>query len=178
MLGPSALGHLIESVAWLATSCARGLAILWEIMGFGISKLHYYCVNYIFVLDKRNTAWLRDTVRQTSLGKSAAGPDLWSARRPLTSLGTSAWPYSVTTQYSYCISQEVSIALDFNASSHMEYNEAKIPCYVIFIQCYMKDIDKKDFQSIWWSNCKCFHTFEVKIDWTQWYYLFISVWAY
>ena len=40
--------------------------------GFKISKLHVCCVNYIFVLDKRNTAWLRDTVRQTSLGKSAA----------------------------------------------------------------------------------------------------------
>ena len=46
--------------------------------------------NYIFVLDKRNTAWIRDTVRQTSLGKSAAGADLRSARRRLTSLGTSA----------------------------------------------------------------------------------------
>ena len=62
----------------------------------------YYClVNYMFVLDKRNTAWLRDTVRQTSLGKSAAGADLRSALRPLTSRGTSAWPYRVTTQYSY-----------------------------------------------------------------------------
>ena len=73
MLGPSALGHLIELVAWLATSCARGQAIIWLIIGSIISKLHYCLVNYIFVLDKRNTAWLRDTVRQTSLGKSAAG---------------------------------------------------------------------------------------------------------
>ena len=40
---------------------------------------------------KRNTAWLRDTARQTSLGKSAAGA--------LTSRGTSASPYRVTTQY-------------------------------------------------------------------------------
>ena len=51
------------------------------------------------VLDKRNTAWLRDTVRQTS----AAEADLRSAQRPLTSPGTSAWPYRVTTQYSYHI---------------------------------------------------------------------------
>ena len=57
----------------------------------------------MYVLDKRNTLWLRDTVRQTSLGKSAAGADLWSARRPLTSLGMSAWPYRVTTKYSYFI---------------------------------------------------------------------------
>ena len=54
----------------------------------------------MFVLDKRNTAWLHDTLRQTSLGKSVAGADLRSLR-PLTSLGTSAWPYRVTTQYSY-----------------------------------------------------------------------------
>ena len=33
----------------------------------------YIChKGHMFVLDKRNTAWLRDTVRQTSLGKSAA----------------------------------------------------------------------------------------------------------
>ena len=103
MLGPSALGHLIELVACLATSCARGIAILWLIIGFLISKLRYCCVSYIFVLDKRNTAWLRDTVRQTSLGKSAAGPG-----RPLTSLGTFAWPYRVTTQYSYFIHAIIS----------------------------------------------------------------------
>ena len=87
-LRPSDALSLIELVAGLATSCAREWAILWLIIGFIISKLHYCCVNYIFVLDKRNTAWLRDTVRQTSLGKSAV-------RR------LSAWPYSVTTQYSY-----------------------------------------------------------------------------
>ena len=33
--------------------------------------------------------------------------------RPLTSLGTSAWPYRVTTQYSYCIS---SIPVDYLTS--------------------------------------------------------------
>ena len=50
----------------------------------------------MYVLDKRNTLWLRDTVRQTSLRKSEAG-------RPLTSLGMSAWPYRVTTKYTYYI---------------------------------------------------------------------------
>ena len=57
----------------------------------------------MYILDKRNTLWLRDTVRQTSLGKSAAGADLRSAWQPLTSLGMSAWPYHVTTKYSYFI---------------------------------------------------------------------------
>ena len=43
--------------------------------------------------------WIR--LGQTCPGKSAAGADLRFAQRPLTSLGTSAWPYRVTTQYSY-----------------------------------------------------------------------------
>ena len=57
--------------------------------------------------DNRNTAWLRDTVRQTSRGKSAAaavGPGRWlpaGRPRPLTSRGMSAWPYRVTTRYSF-----------------------------------------------------------------------------
>ena len=42
----------------------------------------------------RNTLWLRDTVRQ------AAGPTK-SQPRPLTSPGMSAWPYRVTTKYSF-----------------------------------------------------------------------------
>ena len=50
----------------------------------------------MYVLDKRNTLWLRDTVRQTSLGKGPTGRP-----RPLTSLGISAWPYCVTTKYLY-----------------------------------------------------------------------------
>ena len=50
-----------------------------------------------------NALWLRDTIRQTSLGKSAAGADLWSARQPLTSLGMFAWAYGVTTKYSYYV---------------------------------------------------------------------------
>ena len=49
--------------------------------------------------------WLRDTVRQMSLRKSVAGADLRSALWPLTSLGTFAWPYRVTTRYSYYIDQ-------------------------------------------------------------------------
>ena len=45
--------------------------------------------------------WLRDTVKQTSLGKSAAAKRIAGPPRPLTSRGTSAWPYRVTTQYSF-----------------------------------------------------------------------------
>ena len=71
---------------------------------------------YIFVLDKRNTAWLCDAVRQTSLGKSA---DLRSALRPLTSLGTSAWPYHVTTQDSYCMSEYVKIGMSWQLSEYL-----------------------------------------------------------
>ena len=50
----------------------------------------------MYVLDKRNTLWLRDTVRQTSRGKSAAAG-------PTAGRGMSAWPYSVTTKYSYYV---------------------------------------------------------------------------
>ena len=37
-------------------------------------------------------------------GSQRPGPTARSARRPLTSRGMSAWPYRVTTQYSYLIS--------------------------------------------------------------------------
>ena len=61
MLGPSALGHPYRvggssgdvMRAWVKQSLL--------ILGFIISKLHYCYISYIFVLDKRNTAWLRDT---------------------------------------------------------------------------------------------------------------------
>ena len=49
----------------------------------------------------RDTAWLRDTVRQTSRGKSAANGRTAGPPRPLTFRGTSAWRYRLTTQYSF-----------------------------------------------------------------------------
>ena len=50
----------------------------------------------------RNILWLRDAVRQTSRGKSAAAGRPTAGRpRPLTSRGMSAWPYRVTTKYSF-----------------------------------------------------------------------------
>ena len=55
----------------------------------------------IISIYNRNTAWLRDTVRQTSRGKSAAAGQTTGAPRQLTSQGTSAWPYCVATQYSF-----------------------------------------------------------------------------
>ena len=61
----------------------------------------------------RNTLWLRNTVRQTSRGKSVAArptagrprplTSLRSTRRPLTSLGMSAWPYRVTTNIPFIL---------------------------------------------------------------------------
>ena len=49
----------------------------------------------------RNTLWIRETVRQTSRGKSAAAGTTTVRPRPLTSRGMSAWPYRVTTKYSF-----------------------------------------------------------------------------
>ena len=61
--------------------------------------LHVYITMlYVFVKGYNgNTLWLRDTVRQTSRGKSAAA----GRPRPLTSRGMSAWPYRVVTKYAF-----------------------------------------------------------------------------
>ena len=64
-----------------------------QFVSFGVIRKHH--------VYNRNTAWLRDTVRQTSRGKSAAAGRTAGPPRPLTSRGTSAWPYRVTTQYSF-----------------------------------------------------------------------------
>ena len=63
-------------------------------------------LTYTLVLNKRNTLWLRHMVRQTSLMMSAARADLWLVQRLLPSLGLCAWPYCITTTYSYCMQQE------------------------------------------------------------------------
>ena len=92
LLGPSALGHLIELVGRLKRHARRGKQLF--VKSFDLSFQSFTIVwTYLFVLDKRNTLWLRvrDTVRQTSRWKSAVGPG------PLTSIGMSAWPYRVTT---------------------------------------------------------------------------------
>ena len=49
----------------------------------------------------RNTLWLRDTVRQTSREKSVAAGPTTGRPQPLTFRGMSAWPYRVTTKYSF-----------------------------------------------------------------------------
>ena len=78
-----------------------------------ISKLHFCCVNYTFVLDKRNTAWLRDTVRQTSLGKSAAGADL-----NMTSIGSAVSPpCSITLDGNNLLTAEEIFAWPFYIKS-------------------------------------------------------------
>ena len=66
------------------------------------SSSHY--LNYWWpspLKHNRNAACLRNTVRQTSRGKSAAAGRTAGAPQPLTSRGTSAWPYHVTRQYSF-----------------------------------------------------------------------------
>ena len=44
--------------------------------------------------------WIKGILRGYAI-RSVRRPS--ESQRPLTSLGTSAWPYRVTTQYSYCI---------------------------------------------------------------------------
>ena len=62
-------------------------------------------LTFLFVLDKRNTLWLRDMVRQTThweaSGRRADGRS--ASKQLLTSRAMSASPYRVTTKYSYHI---------------------------------------------------------------------------
>ena len=86
-LGPRVSLDRWRQLAWQATSYKYGKIVRHQITVFLISKhsqRYYFLFNiwYVYVLDKSNTLWLRDTVRQTSPGKSAAGADLRSARRP------------------------------------------------------------------------------------------------
>ena len=60
-----------------------------------------YCIFLLSSTYNRNTAWLRDTVRQKSLRKSAAAGQTTGPPRLLTSRGTSTWPYRITAQYSF-----------------------------------------------------------------------------
>ena len=112
---PSAIGHLIEAVARLTRHARRGKQFFVKSFDLLLQSTTIVVLAYMFVLDKRTTLWLRDTVRQTSLGKSAA-------RLPLTSLGMSAWPYRVTTKKSYCIHKIVHPAHRIPHSAKQFYN--------------------------------------------------------
>ena len=76
-----------------------GMVLLWVAMDSSLSQGSLlWRHNDMTVIVSRNTrgrASERDTQQRVDNRRSA--------RRPLTSLGTSAWPYRVTTQYSYYI---------------------------------------------------------------------------
>ena len=115
MLGPSALSQLIRLVARMMHHVCRGKQFFVKSFNLPFQSTTIVVLIYMFVLDKRNTLWLRNKIRQTSLGKSAARPKLRSSRWPLTSFGISAWPYCVTTKYSYYLSFCHSV-LEYTAS--------------------------------------------------------------
>ena len=91
------------------TMCTRVNNYLWNHV-FCHFKASLFLFQLMFVLDKRNTLCLRDKVRQTSLGKSAAGVDLWSARQPLTSHWMSAGLYRVTAKCSYYNKSSIGVS--------------------------------------------------------------------
>ena len=91
------------------TMCTRVNNYLWNHI-FCHFKASLFLFQLMFVLDKRNTLCLRDKVRQTSLGKSAVGVDLWSARPPLTSHWMSAGLYRVTTKCSYYNKSSIGVS--------------------------------------------------------------------
>ena len=68
-----------------------------------VKYMGIYWLNFVFLTSrgKSKTVELRVTVHQISLGESAAGADLRSARRPLIPIGRSDGPYYVTTQFYY-----------------------------------------------------------------------------
>ena len=96
---PSALGHLIEPVLQLTRHVHRGKQFFVKLFDLLFQSATIVVLTCMFVLDKRNTLWLCDTVKQTSLRKSMARAKLWSAQRPL----MFAWLYCVTIKYSYFI---------------------------------------------------------------------------
>ena len=73
MLGPSALGPLIERLAWLTLHASRGKQFFVKSFDFSFQSATIVVLTYMFLLNKTNTVFLRDTVKQTSLGKSGAG---------------------------------------------------------------------------------------------------------
>ena len=148
-VGPSAFGlHLTDDVNSLDrrrhTSMDKKFAIKSLYFSFQstVSVIIFYSTLYMYVLDKRNTLWLRDTVRQTSqmsvcikslyfsfqstvsviifystlymyvLDKRNT---LWLRDTVRQTSQMSVWPYHVITKYSYCIRFYMS---------HVQYHQA------------------------------------------------------
>ena len=118
------------------------------------------CVlDFIHILDKRNTLWLRDTVRQTSRGKSADAGLNAGRPRLLTSRGMSAWPYRVTTKYSYYIKEIVTGSPNdpkHQNSAHPKHSP--IDCDGVLltnVQCHMVPISILWYRKYWNIQLKC-----------------------
>ena len=84
-VGSSPFGlHLTGDISSLGrrrhTSMDKEIAIKSLYFSFQstVNAIILYSTSYMYVLDKKNTLWLRDTVRQTSLGKSVS----WADPRP------------------------------------------------------------------------------------------------
>ena len=74
------LGHFIKLVvAWLVRYAHRGKHSFVKSFDSSFQSTTIVVSMFMCVLDKRNTLWLWDMVRQTSLGKSVTRVDLWSA---------------------------------------------------------------------------------------------------
>ena len=102
-VGPSALGlHLTDDVNSLGrrrhTSIDKYFAIKSLYFSFQstVSAIIFYSTSYMYVLDKRNTLWLRDTVRQTSRGYW-----FWSTNRVLVISSSSSVQWQKKGKYIY-----------------------------------------------------------------------------
>ena len=63
MFGPSALSHLIQPVAGLTRHGRKGKQFFVKSFDLLFPSATIVVLTYMFVLDKRNTLWLRDTIR-------------------------------------------------------------------------------------------------------------------
>ena len=82
MLGPSAFVNSIEPVVRLTRHASRGKQYCVKSFDLSFQRATSVVSYCMFLLDKKNTLCLRDTVRQTSFGKSAAGADQAAAVFP------------------------------------------------------------------------------------------------
>ena len=97
-----ALGHPIEPVARLTRHVRRGKQFVVKLFNLLFQSATIVLI-YLFKLDKRNTLWLRNMVRQTSLWEVSGWRRFAVGLAATDFPGMSAWPYRATIKYSYFI---------------------------------------------------------------------------
>ena len=95
MHGPSALGHLIQLVAWLLHHAHRGKHLYVKSFDLSFQSATIVVISYMCILDKRNTLWLRDMANIPR--------EVSSRQADRKSAPAADFPYGITKKYSYYI---------------------------------------------------------------------------